>query len=67
MKRVRARTSLGASSKSIGIGVVLFLGLLVVATGYFSNNHLVLYSGLLITLAGSILGVLRLIGNGNSR
>ena len=48
------------------IASVLLLGIVVLAVGYFKVNHITFYAGLLITLAGVLMGVQRLMMNDES-
>jgi hypothetical protein len=45
----------------IFLAVVLLVGILVIAYGYYEESKLVLYLGLTITLIGVISGVLRIV------
>jgi uncharacterized membrane protein HdeD (DUF308 family) len=44
----------------IWISVVLLVGILVLAAGYFTGNRLAFYAGTLVTLAGVFTGIQRL-------
>ena len=45
----------------IFLGLILLVGILVIAYGYYQESKLVLYSGLTITLTGVIGGMLRIV------
>ncbi|RKY26601.1 MAG: hypothetical protein DRP61_05675 [Candidatus Omnitrophota bacterium] len=48
------------------IASVLLLGLVVLSVGYFKVDHIAFYAGLLITLAGVLMGVQCLMMNDES-
>lgn len=48
----------------IGIASVLLLGVIALAGGYFTANRVAFYAGLLVTLAGVMLGILQLVVRG---
>ncbi len=41
--------------------LVLLAGIVVLAVGYFSGNRVAFYAGLLITLAGVLIGIQQLV------
>ena len=45
----------------IFLGLILLVGILVIAYGYYQESKLVLYLGLTITLTGVIGGMLRIV------
>jgi hypothetical protein len=46
------------------IAVVLLAGVLVLAGGYAAHNRIALYAGLMVTLAGVLTGIWRLLLRG---
>ena len=50
--------------RMIGIAVVLLLGIIVLAVGFFRGNKIALYAGVLVTLTGVGTGIQRLIVHG---
>jgi len=51
----------------ISIAVVLLLGIVVLAAGFFRGNKSALYAGVLVTLTGVGMGIQRLIVQGEPR
>ena len=51
----------------ISIAVVLLLGIVVLAAGFFKGNKSALYAGVLVTLTGVGMGVHRLIVQGEDK
>jgi hypothetical protein len=49
------------TAKYVAIAVVLLLGIMVLAYGYFYGSKIGLYVGLLVTSAGVLVGVLQLV------
>jgi hypothetical protein len=49
------------TAKHLVIAVVLLLGIIVLAYGYFYESKIGLYVGLLVTAAGVLVGVLQMI------
>ncbi len=45
------------ASNILKVEVILLVGMLIEAYGYFYNRGVILYAGLMITLVGAILGV----------
>ena len=48
-------------AKYVVIAVVLLLGIMVLAYGYFNESKIGLYVGLLVTAAGVLVGVLQMV------
>jgi hypothetical protein len=53
------------TAKHLVIAVVLLLGIMVLAYGYFYESKIGLYVGLLLTAAGVLVGILQIILRGN--
>ena len=53
-----------ASSGAIWMAAVLLAGVLLMCVGYFQHQPMALYAGLLVTLAGVLNGVVRLVTRG---
>ena len=49
------------TAKYVAIAVVLLLGIMVLAYGYFYESKIGLYVGLLLTAAGVLVGVLQMV------
>ncbi len=49
------------TAKHLVIAVVLLLGIMVLAYGYFYESKIGLYVGLLVTAAGVLVGILQII------
>ena len=49
------------TAKYVAITVVLLLGIMVLAYGYFYGSKIGLYVGLLLTTAGVLVGVLQMV------
>ena len=49
------------TAKYVAIAVVLLLGIMVLAYGYFNESKIGLYVGLLVTAAGVLVGVLQMV------
>ena len=49
------------TAKYVIIAAVLLLGIMVLTYGYFNENKIGLYVGLLVTAAGVLVGVLQII------
>ncbi len=45
-------------TKSVVIGVILLLGVLSMAYGYFQENQIMLYVGLAVTILGALNGII---------
>jgi protein-S-isoprenylcysteine O-methyltransferase Ste14 len=54
------------STGFIVTAVVLLLGIVVLAVGHFSCNRPAFYAGLLITVAGALVGIQQFIAHGGS-
>jgi hypothetical protein len=46
------------------IASVLLLGVVILAAGYFTGNRISFYAGVLVTLAGVLTGIQRVIAQG---
>jgi len=53
------------TAKYVAIAVVVLLGIIVLAYGYFYESKIGLYAGLLLTAAGVFVGVLEMIIRGS--
>jgi len=60
-----AFTRSDVSRSEIGTATVLLLGVLGIAYGYFQPNKVVMYVGLILTAAGVLNGVLRIVMHGD--
>lgn len=54
----------GTPIASLVVATVLLAGVLLLAYGYFQHNHAVLIAGLVVTGAGVLNGVVRLVARG---
>jgi hypothetical protein len=54
-----------ATRGEIGVAVVLLLGVLALAYGYFQQSKIGFYGGLVVTAAGVLISVLRIVMRGN--
>jgi uncharacterized membrane protein HdeD (DUF308 family) len=50
----------------ISIASVLLLGIVGLATGFFSGSKIAFYAGVLVTLTGVLTGIQRLVVHGES-
>ena len=64
--RASGHTQKPVDTGMIIIASVLLLGIVLLATGFFSGNKIAFYVGILITLAGVLTGIQRLIVHGQS-
>ncbi len=53
------------SAGQIAVACVLLIGVLVLGYGYFEQNTIALYVGLLVILAGVLNGLVRILMHGN--
>lgn len=48
-------------ARMLSIGVVMLVGIVALGAGAFSGNRVAFYTGLLVTVAGVLSGVVRLV------
>lgn len=51
---------------TLGNAVLVFLGILLLAFGYYDGNRLSLYAGLVVIVAGTLFAVLRIVRGGRA-
>jgi hypothetical protein len=61
IRRSHSHPAARVAAGSVVLATILLLGVVLLAAGHFTHHRVPFYAGLMVTLAGVLVGVLRLV------